>query len=217
MRSRLPSQFSELPSNITHGLCFDLLTSHSPQPPLKPHAYCTECVCAGPQGWMHSVPLSLLCSKFTLCCPYSHCQFLPCLYVNVCSSGLITAEQGLALSPVHFAIRTLRGILLLLLLYSLRLFFKSVRDSCSRPGSCKSLLRLFGWILFGFREVWAEWCMIQCTGNHTRIGCYRHDSVRHAMLHLSAFSLNHHIITPFKGNFNGFLVKVNGLGAGREF
>lgn len=96
-------------------------------------------------------------------------------------------------------------------------FFKSVRDSCSRPGSCKSLLRLFGWILFGFREVWAEWCMIQCTGNHTRIGCYRHDSVQHAMLHLSAFSLNHHIITPFKGNFNGFLVKVNGPGAGREF
>lgn len=125
MRSRLPSQFSELPSNITHGLCFDLLTSHSPQPPLKPHAYCTECVCAGPQGWMHSVPLSLLCSKFTLCCPYSHCQFLPCLYVSICSSGLITAEQGLALSPVHFAIRTLRGILLLLLLYSLRLFSKA--------------------------------------------------------------------------------------------
>ena len=45
MRSRLPSQVPELPSNITHGLCFDPLASHSPQPPLKPSAYWTECVC----------------------------------------------------------------------------------------------------------------------------------------------------------------------------
>lgn len=45
MRSRLPSRVPELPSNITHGLCFDLLTSHSPQPPLKPRACYTACVC----------------------------------------------------------------------------------------------------------------------------------------------------------------------------
>lgn len=36
MGSSLPSQVRELPSNITHGLCFDPLASHSPQPPLKP-------------------------------------------------------------------------------------------------------------------------------------------------------------------------------------
>lgn len=125
MRSKLPSQVPELPSNITRGLCFDLLASHSPQPPLKPRACCTVCVHAGPQGCMHSAPLSLLCSKFTPSCPYSHCQFLPCSFVYICSAGLITAEQGLALFPTHSAIRSLRGILLLLLLHSPRLFFKA--------------------------------------------------------------------------------------------
>lgn len=112
---------AELPSNITHGLCFDPLASHSPQPPLKPRAYWTVC---GPQGCMHSAPLSLLRSKFTPSCPYSHCQFLLCLFVSVCSAGLITAEQDLAVFPPHSAIRTLWGILLLLLLHSWRLFSK---------------------------------------------------------------------------------------------
>ncbi len=56
MRSRLPSQVPELPSNITHGLCFDPLASHSPQPPLKPRAYCTVCVC-GATGMHAQCPL----------------------------------------------------------------------------------------------------------------------------------------------------------------
>ena len=115
MRSRFPSQVPELPSNVTHGLCFDPLASHSPQPPLKPTVYCSVCMCVcgvgwGLQGCMHSAPLSLLCSKFTPSCPYSQCQFLFCSFVNVCSAGLITAEQGLALFPAHSAIRSLRGI-----------------------------------------------------------------------------------------------------------
>lgn len=73
---------------------------------------------------MHSAPLSLLRSKFTPSCPYSHCQFLLCLFVSVCSAGPITAEQDLAVFPPHSAIRTLWGILLLLLLHSRRLFSK---------------------------------------------------------------------------------------------
>ncbi len=95
-------------------------------------------VCAGPRGCMRSAPLSLLCSKFTPSCPYSHFQFLPCSFVNVCSTGLITAEQGLALFPAHSAIRSLRGILLLLLLHSPRLFSKRERQLLSP---------LFLWIL----------------------------------------------------------------------
>lgn len=134
---------AELPSNITHGLCFDPLASHSPQPPLKPCAYWTVC---GPQGCMHSAPLSLLRSKFTPSCPYSHCQFLLCLFVSVCSAGPITAEQDLAVFPPHSAIRTLWGILLLLLLHSRRLFSKA-QDSCSLPRSRESSLSIFCWIL----------------------------------------------------------------------
>lgn len=38
----------ELPSNFTHGLCFDPLASLSLQPPLKPSVWCGVCVCAGP-------------------------------------------------------------------------------------------------------------------------------------------------------------------------
>lgn len=56
MRSWLPSQVPELPSNITHGLCFDPLASHSPQPPLKPSAYCSICVC-GATGMHAQCPL----------------------------------------------------------------------------------------------------------------------------------------------------------------
>lgn len=65
-------------------------------------------MCAG----LHSAPSSLLCSKFTPSCPYSQCQFLPCSFVNVCSAGLIKAQQGLALLPAHAGIWSLKGILL---------------------------------------------------------------------------------------------------------
>lgn len=119
-----------------------------------------QLVCVCRTTGMHNAPLSLLCSKFTPSCPYSQCQFLPCSFVNVCSAGLIKPQQGLALLPAHSAIWSLKGILLLPLLHSPRLFFQSVRDSCSRPRSCESLLRIFCWILLGFREVWDKWCML---------------------------------------------------------
>lgn len=119
---------------------------------------CARCVCVcGVTRWVHSAPWRLFCSTFTPPCPYSHCQFLSCMLVSVCSAGLITAEQGLALSPAHSAIRTPRGMLLLLLPHSPRLFFfsQSTRDSSFHPCFCKFLLWIFCWIFGDLWEVWA--------------------------------------------------------------
>jgi len=117
LKSRLPFQFPELPSNITHGLCFD----PPPQSPLKLHAYYTGCVCAGLRDACTAHPEAF-------CAPNLHClaliptaNFSSCMLVSVCSAGFITAEQALALFPAYAAIRSPRGILLLLRLYSLRL------------------------------------------------------------------------------------------------
>lgn len=182
------------PSNITHGLCFDPLASHSPQPPLKPRAYTVlhVCVRGGPQGCMHIAPLSLLCSKFTPSCPYSHRQFLPCSFVYVCSAGLITAEQGLALFPAHSAIRSLRGILLLLLLHSPRLFFKVWELVALALVPVNPRWESSAGFFSGSEKFELSDACLSALEIIQEYGCYHHNSVQRAIV-----------------SFNGFLVKVH--------
>lgn len=69
------------------------------------------CVSTGPQGCTMAPPLKLfLCSKFAPALRrYSQWKFLPRSLVNVCSTGLITTQQGRALLPARSAISRLRG------------------------------------------------------------------------------------------------------------
>lgn len=118
----------KLPSNITHGLCFDPLASHSPQPPLK-HIVIYVPADIFVQGYRDArcpfkpfvLQIYTVLSLFPM--PISSCSF------SLCSAGLIKAQQGLALFPVHSAIRSLKGILHLLLLHSPRLFFFKARKT----------------------------------------------------------------------------------------
>lgn len=171
------------------------------------------CVCRAAGMHAHSVPLSLLCSKCTPSCPYSHCQFRPCSLVNVCSAGLITPAQGLALFPAHSAIRRLRGILLLLLLYTPRLFSKRERQLLSPSFLwilAENLLLDSSRVLRSLRRLMHA--LIRCKSYKNRLLSPRQCSV-YTSPHL-AFSVGHHIIRPIRGNFNEFLVKVDGTHAG---
>lgn len=202
-----PKSLSSPPTSPTGFVLIPLpvvLLSHLLSP-----VHTTLYVCAGSQGCMHSAPLSLLCSKFTPSCPYSHCQFLPCSFVNVCSAGLIKAEQGMARFPAHSAIRSLKGIFLLLFLCSPRLFSERERQLLSHlflwilaenlllDSSC--VLRSLSWMMH------ALVCWKSCKN---RLLLPQQCSVCYPSV-CFAFSVSHHIIRPIPRNFNGFLVKVH--------
>lgn len=138
------------------------------------------CVSTGPQGCTMVPPLKLfLCSKFAPALRrYSQWKFLPRSLVNVCSTGLITAQQGRALLPARSAISRLRGTIPFFKTRGFLFFFFFFFRKHER----RSLLRIRrlqrGFFFFcGLREVRDEWCMVWYAGSDTRIGCYRHDTV----------------------------------------
>lgn len=195
MRSRLPSQVPELPSNITHGLCFDPLASHSPQPPLKPSAYCTVCVC-GATGMHAQWPLKPFVLQIYTVLPLFPMPISPFSFINVSCAGLITGEQGLALFPAHSAFRSLRGILLLLLLHSPRLFFKVWETVALALVPVNPLWESSAGFFSGSEKVELNDACFSAQENHTRIGHYHHDRVQCATPQcIFAFTVSHHVFS----------------------
>lgn len=146
MRSKLPSQVPELPSNITHGLCFDPLASHSP----KPSACCTVCVRAGATGMHAQCPLKPFVLQIYTVLPLFPLPISP-LLVRLCMQhGAYNGRTRLGSFSCSLCHQKSQRYTPLAASSQPKAFFQSMRDSCSRPRSCESSLRIFCWILLGF-------------------------------------------------------------------
>lgn len=163
-RACTSSEVPELPSNITHGLCFDPRASHSPQPAPK-HIVINVPVVIFWVGdtQIHTSLLSLQCFHFTHSLPHFQSQCPPTICRCVRREGPVTAREGLALLPTCSAIRSLKALLPLLLPHSPRLlllfFFQILRERRSHLHFCERLPGICS-ILLGFREVGDGWCML---------------------------------------------------------
>lgn len=157
MRSRLPK--SELPSNITHGLCFDPVASLLTH--LLSPVHTVVYVCAELHGCMHGSPFKPSVLHIYTVLPLFPMPISPLLIHQCMQCRAYSGRTRLGSFPCSLCHqKSQRYTPLAVSSQPKAFFFQSVRDSCSRPRSSESSLRILRWILLGFWEVWAEWCML---------------------------------------------------------